>query len=261
MEWDNGPSNKIEKIFEQAPLDQYMAMSNRFRLEWGPMYYRGRTNGSARILIIGQDPAADENVARRILVGTAGQRVQGFLSKIGITKSYVMINSFLYSIFGQFDNKMQEFAAIPEVRNWINKLLDALATPKIEAILAFGNAAKFVVNNWPRSSEFINTGKIIYMLHPTAKPSSVVLANWNMALNALLEIVQPDKNANVDPTPYSGTFKGSDLSPIPLRDFSFGVPTWMGTGNMATRLKPNKPLPKFANKHGAIIWIALQDQG
>ena len=30
----------------------------------------------SKVIIIGQDPAADENVARRILVGSAGQRVE-----------------------------------------------------------------------------------------------------------------------------------------------------------------------------------------
>jgi len=31
-------------------------------------------------------------------VGEAGQRVQGFLSRLGIDRSYVMVNAFLYSV-------------------------------------------------------------------------------------------------------------------------------------------------------------------
>jgi pterin-4a-carbinolamine dehydratase len=61
-------------------------------MNWGPIYYRGRLDGSAKVIVIGQDPAADENVARRILVGSAGQRVQGFLRKLGINRSYVIVN-------------------------------------------------------------------------------------------------------------------------------------------------------------------------
>ena len=34
--------------------------SNQFRLEWGPIFHRGRLDGSARVLIIGQDPAQHE---------------------------------------------------------------------------------------------------------------------------------------------------------------------------------------------------------
>jgi uracil-DNA glycosylase len=79
LEWDPGPAPSISAIFAQAPLEAYQTNAQRFRLPWGPIYYRGRLDGTARLLIVGQDPAADENVARRILVGDAGQRVQGFL--------------------------------------------------------------------------------------------------------------------------------------------------------------------------------------
>lgn len=43
----------------------------------GPIFHRGRLDGSARILVIGQDPAQHETIVRRILVGEAGRRVQG----------------------------------------------------------------------------------------------------------------------------------------------------------------------------------------
>ena len=74
--------------------------SDQFRLEWGPIFHRGRLDGSARVLVIGQDPAQHETVVRRILVGEAGRRVQGLLAKLGITHSYVFINTFLYSVYG-----------------------------------------------------------------------------------------------------------------------------------------------------------------
>ncbi|MBD0283370.1 MAG: uracil-DNA glycosylase, partial [Thermoleophilaceae bacterium] len=45
---------------------------------------RGRLAGSALVLVLGQDPGQHECIARRILVGEAGQRVQGFLRKLGI---------------------------------------------------------------------------------------------------------------------------------------------------------------------------------
>jgi uncharacterized protein (DUF427 family) len=37
-------------------------------VEWGPVFHRGRLDGTARVLVIGQDPAAHEAVARRIPV-------------------------------------------------------------------------------------------------------------------------------------------------------------------------------------------------
>ena len=56
---------------------------------------RGRLDGSARVLVIGQDPAQHEAIARRILIGEAGHRVQGLLAKLGIDHSYTMVNTFL----------------------------------------------------------------------------------------------------------------------------------------------------------------------
>ena len=46
--------------------------------------------------MIDQDPAQHETIVRRILVGEAGRRLRGFLAKLGITKSYMLINTYLY---------------------------------------------------------------------------------------------------------------------------------------------------------------------
>jgi hypothetical protein len=72
-----------------------------FRTEWGPVFHRGRLDGSARVLVVGQDPAQHEVIARRTLVGGAGHRIQGFIEKLGLTRSYVMVNTFVYSVYGQ----------------------------------------------------------------------------------------------------------------------------------------------------------------
>ena len=40
-----------------------------FRVEWGPIFHRGRLDGSARVVVLGQDPATHESISRRILVG------------------------------------------------------------------------------------------------------------------------------------------------------------------------------------------------
>src|SRR5437660_534874 len=73
--------------------DETVYPSADFRTEWGPIFHRGRLDGTARVLILGQDPAQHETIARRILVGEAGQRIQGFLAKLGIDRSYVMVNT------------------------------------------------------------------------------------------------------------------------------------------------------------------------
>ena len=92
--------NPWAKLVREYP-DETVYPLKDFRVEWGPIFHRGRLDGTARVLIVGQDPAAHEAVCRRILVGEAGQRAQGFLAKLGITTSYVMVNTYLYSVYGQ----------------------------------------------------------------------------------------------------------------------------------------------------------------
>ena len=256
IEWDPGPAPAIRTILEQAPISEYENVPSRFRLEWGPMYYRGRTDGSARLLIIGQDPAADENIARRVMVGTAGQRLQGYLAKLGITRSYVIVNSVLYSIFGQFDAGMQAFVDRPAVATWRNQLLGALLTANTQAILAFGNAAKHVVDTWPAAAALKAQGHVFNLLHPTARPESSVRSNWSGKLAAIGAKVSADPDGNRDLSAYTGSnFKKSDLVRIPLRDFGFGAPAWMGTGNAATRVAKGGPLPAAAKKVATILVI------
>ena len=97
-----------------------------FRIEWGSVFHRGRLDGSARVLL-GQDPAAHEAIARRILVGAAGQRVQAFLAQVGITRSYVMVNAFLYSVYGQGGGNRHR--GDPPIVDYRNRWLDALLGP------------------------------------------------------------------------------------------------------------------------------------
>jgi len=259
MEWDPGPASAIQSILEQAPIAEYESLPDKFRLEWGPMYYRGRTDGSARVLIIGQDPAADENIARRVMVGIAGQRLQGYLSKLGITRSYVIVNSVLYSIYGQFDAAMQAFIDRPAVAAWRNHLLDALLTPDTEAVLAFGNAAKHVVDTWPAAAALEEQGRVFELMHPTARPQSAVRSNWSGKLAAIGAKVSGDSDGTRDLSAYTGKdFKDSDLSRIPSRDLGFDAPRWMGKGHAAERIAKGGSLPPGAN-HVATILVTPGD--
>src|SRR5690349_12861653 len=118
-----------------------------FRVEWGPIFHRGRLDGSARVLVIGQDPAQHEAVARRILIGEAGHRLQGLLFKLGLDRSYVLVNTFLYSLFGSTGPKHAGDAAIAAYRNrWLKAIFD---TAQIEAVIALGALADGAWRSWP----------------------------------------------------------------------------------------------------------------
>jgi hypothetical protein len=83
-----------------------------------------------------------------------------------------------------------------------------------------------------------------------------VRANWSGKLASIGAKVTQDPDGNRDLSAYSGSnFKNSDLARIPLRDFGFGAPRWMGTGNAAQRVKRGGPLPAAAKNVATILLI------
>src|SRR3954467_12556923 len=125
MDFDPGPvSEPFATLVREAPAGDVYPPSD-FRVEWGPIFHRGRLDGTARILVVGQDPGQHESVARRILVGEAGQRVQAFLRKLGIDRSYVMVNAYLSSVYGQ--RAGERHAVAPAIAAYRRRWLDAIA--------------------------------------------------------------------------------------------------------------------------------------
>jgi hypothetical protein len=107
---------------------------------------------------------------------------------------------------------------------------------------------------WPGAASFKAQGRVFDLLHPTARPASKVLADWSAKLPRIAPKVPADGDGTVDLAPYAGSgFKAGNLARIPLRDFSFGVPAWMGTGDMAVRQTVN-------GKQG-ILWKAIAKDG
>src|SRR3546814_14342639 len=96
IEFAQGPLLPFARIFAACP--DYGELNRHFWYDWGPIFHRGRTNGSARVLCIASDPGATERIAARTLVGDAGPRVQGFLAKLGLTRSYLLLNASSYAL-------------------------------------------------------------------------------------------------------------------------------------------------------------------
>jgi uracil-DNA glycosylase len=236
FKFDKGPSPSWAKQFFQAPLAYYENHpSARFRVKFGPVYYRGRLNGKARLLIVGQDPSTDEIIAQRNFVGSSGQRVQRLLNKLGMTRSYVMLNTFLFGIKGQMDAQMRAIALEAAILDYRNALLDkVMAGNPIQAIISFGNGADFAVNNWPGRPASIPWFRLT---HPS-NPSNSVPADWNENLNGLRAALKPDKLSIVNLTPYGASFGPNDVADIPPGDLPFAIAAWHGTGG-ATRSQRN----------------------
>lgn len=231
--FDPGPPPEWEDFLASAPLDHYVQHpARRFRLDFGPVYYRGRLDGSARVIVVGQDPSTNEILAHRVFVGRSGQRVQGFLNKLGITRSYIMLNTFLYSVFGQFDAELRGISLEASILNCRNAFLDRLARENpIQAVVAVGNGARHAVQNWPAGQNL----PVFGIIHPAAPDEATLLASWNATLSDLRPIVDPDDDGEMDPTPYGSHFRRQDQIPIPRFDLPFGLPDWHGDGSHSHR--------------------------
>ena len=210
----------------------------RFRIEWGPIFHRGRLDGSARVVVIGQDPAQHESIVRRILVGEAGRRLQGFLAKLGITRSYVLINTFVYSVYGSVPVAVRKH---PELIAYRHRWLDALfTTQQPEAVVTLGTLAAEAWQMWKATPQGqATTVAVASITHPTQPESSskgdktklaaaikAMLQNWNGGLQHLAPALQhPDQVTEL--VLYGETFQDGDRVPIPEDDLPAGLPAWM----------------------------------
>lgn len=219
----------------------------KFRTEWGPIFHRGRLDGSARVLVIGQDPASHESIARRILVGEAGQRVQGFLHRLGIDRSYVLLNAFLYSVYGGSGK------ATPAITAERNAWFDAVAAKSdLQAVVALGGAADKAYQAWPGKDGA--TWSYAAMTHPTypESASGPKAAAWQKLVeswNAALEVhaagpLTPDTPRPL--VPYVSKITDADLAPIPAEDLPPGLPAWMRSLDAWARRVGETPAEKRA---------------
>src|SRR5690606_808759 len=109
---------------------------------------------------------------RRVIVGHAGQRLQGFLAKLGIERSYVMINAFLYSAYGQAGcTAAQNDPAVVAYRHrWIDAIM---ATSPIAAVIGLGARADSAWQTWKESANGQRHDPVyVKMPHPTQPESS-----------------------------------------------------------------------------------------
>lgn len=249
IDHDPGPCVAWTEFLATAPLATYQAHPSEFRLDFGPVYYRGRLDGTARVLIVGQDPAANELVGHRAFVGASGQRIQGFLRRLGIRRDYLMVNTYLYPVFGQFLGALAQLSQDPAILGFRNAFLDRIANRNpLEAVITVGRAAQDAVQRWPGAAAYA----VQHITHPSAKNHAALLANWNQGLAALRPIVEPESGVPADDAIYGDDFTPEDHEPIPRRDLPFGVPEWHGVGSHAKRAK----LPNRKTDHKRIIWKA-----
>jgi uracil-DNA glycosylase len=229
-----------------------------FRTEWGPVFHRGRLDGSARVLVIGPDPGPHESILRRIFGGEAGRRVQGFLSKLGITRSYAMVNALLYGLHGGAGAK---YVTRPEVVSYRNRWIDGLLlSGSVRAVVAFGALARRAWEAYTSARGAPAGVAFTPLTHPTFPEASggtqaerdastrKMLEQWNAALPGLDAALG---HKDVGPSTlelYGPAFIETDMADIPSADLPAGTPAWMydddgGGGGWATCGYPSQLAP------------------
>jgi uracil-DNA glycosylase len=156
-EYDPGPSGVSgwAQLFAETPnyrgLGRAVLDREAFRWQHGPMFFRGRLDGSAKVVVVGQEGAQDESLSHRSFTGGTGARLQWLLSFLGLDRSYLFLNTFVYPIFGQYTPDLRPLAQ--DLRSPItihrNRIFDkAVVEGDVRLVIAVGEAAKEAVCTW-----------------------------------------------------------------------------------------------------------------
>lgn len=221
-DFDPGPPPKVARHFANVP--SYADFREFFWHDWGPVFYRGRMNRTARLLAIASDPGPTERVAGRTLVGDAGQRVQGFLTKLGLTHSYALVNAYAYALRPSRALQAAPLLSRPDQLQWRNTLLQMITGSELQAIVAFGTQARSALRLWDGKPDV----PVFEVPHPSSRDPQALLDSWRTAVIELRGIVTPDPDGNPGVPNYGPQFLESDYAPIPAGDLPFGVPSWLG---------------------------------
>ena len=175
-----------------------------FWYDWGPIFYRGRLDGTAEFLGIASDPGPTERIAGRTLVGDAGQRVQGLLAKLGLTSSYVLVNAFAYAVHPSASSKARALLADPDHQPWRNAFYDAVVGPDLQAVVAFGANAQAALHLWDTKPD-VPTFEVP---HPSDHSTSDLLTHWAAVIPQLRAVITPDAGGDATGPDYGATFTG-----------------------------------------------------
>jgi uracil-DNA glycosylase len=204
---------------------------------------------------VASDPGPTERITGRTLVGNAGQRVQGFLAKLGLTRSYLCLNAWAYALHPTRASAELAQLGDPSQLEWRNRLFDAAVGPKLEAIVAFGEMAQGAVAKWMMRPPL----PLIEVPHPSSRDTTALLNAWRAAVTELRGVVTPDPDGhNVGPN-YGSSFTEADYAAIPRGDLPFGAPdflgddSWVRTGPGGAQNSVERPSPDDGH---TLIWHA-----
>ncbi len=263
-EHDPGPSGASgwAELFAETPNYRGLGLEvvgrEVFRWHHGPMFFRGRLDGSAKVVIVGQEGAQDESLSHRSFTGGTGARMQHLLRFLGLDRSYLFLNSFVYPIFGQYTQDLVPLAQDPRspVVKHRNRILDkAVIDGDVRLVIAVGRAAKESVATWIEAhggnaqpdalhnaslGSIPNRVKVVGVLHPggaAGGSTAAIKADFARAIGHVRDRLQADPGwLPTDPgmsRNLNATFPYSSAA-IPYRDFPFGTCPRLGRGGTSS---------------------------
>jgi len=221
-----------------------------FWYAFGPVLYRGRLDGTAKVICIASDPGPTECLPfmRRTLVGDSGQKTQGFLAKLGLTRSYVLVNAFAVAMKPSAKTKglkvLKTNVAIAAARH---AFYNGLLSGNVQAIVAFGGPAHDAYDLWAASNPAVDAVPVFKVAHPAAvdrdgSGDDKALKDWATAITKLRRIVTADVDGDASGPNFGDFFTEVDYARIPRWDLPAAAPAYAGDdswGRAATRRHNN----------------------
>ena len=274
--WDHDPgpprNRRWARLFAEIPDYRGLggasrppsgAASERFRWQFGPVFYRGRLGDRP-------GPGARRRPGRRVGRGARPPVVRGRVGHpgaaparptSGIARSYLFLNTFVYSITGQFGGLLEDLALDPDspIARHRTRLFDYAAERNdLRLVVAVGRAARESVLAWNRSRGGTGdaAGGQLHELDATAlgpqrplrrrhapgrrRPGRVVRGGGLVRRRGPPRPRLGARHARPGCPPTPGASRGSasgfryERAPIPLRDLPFGTPWRLGSGGTGT---------------------------
>lgn len=257
-EHDPGPAaaGGWAELFAQTPDYRSLGVAalgrEAFRWHFGPMFYRGRlADGAVSVLVVGQEGAQDESLAHRGFVGGTGSRLQHLLRFLGITRSYLFLNTFVYPIFGQYGQPLRPLAqgpGSPIVQHRHELFERVAATGPLRLVIAVGTAAQEAVATWNamRGGSLPPRVRTVHVVHPGAAAAgsgAQVRASFARAAEQIGRWVRDDPTwLPADPGAARDLTRPYVLgsAPVPFADLPFGVPWRLGSGGTTSNRRDNQ---------------------
>jgi hypothetical protein len=157
--------------------------------------------------------------------------VQGFLAKLGLTRSYVCVNAYAYALLPSRSMSAIPILSEPEQRSWRNELFSMIIGPQLQAVVRFGLQARIAVEQWSGAPPLM----IKNVPHPSSRDAAKLINEWRSAVADLRTVVTPDPDGNSAGPNYGEKFAESDYAAIPRADLPFGLPSWLGDDSRGRR--------------------------